>query len=327
MTTADLVDAALELPIVPSFTRVGYVVRRRLEAWRPLDGYDMSGHTVVVTGATSGLGRHAARRLAELGADVAITGREPERTRLAATEISIAAGGRAVMGIAADMGEPDEVAHLASEVQRSFGAIDVLVHNAGALSATRQTNSAGVESTVASQVLGPFLLTALLLGDLSRSAPGRVITVSSGGMYAAPLAVADLQMAPDAYRGSEQYARAKRAQVTLNEMWARRVRPDAAVFHAMHPGWVDTPGVEASLPRFRAVAGPLLRNAEQGADTTIWLACDQAAERASGGFWMDRRRRPIHRLRSTRRTDTETIRAELWDWCVEQAGVDAGALP
>jgi dehydrogenase/reductase SDR family protein 12 len=143
-------------------------------------------------------------------------------------------------------------------------------------------------------------------------------------MYAAALDVTRLQMTPDDYRGSTQYARAKRAQVTLNELWAARVTPTNVVFHAMHPGWADTPGVEAALPRFRSAAGPLLRSAEQGADTAIWLACDERVLRTSGGFWLDRRRRRTHRLPSTRRADTAERRAQLWAWCVEQTGADPG---
>ena len=76
------------------------------------------------------------------------------------------------------------------------------------------------------------------------------------------------------YKGAEQYARAKRAQVTLNEMWAERFAGTGVVFHSLHPGWVDTPGLEEALPRFRKVVGPLLRSPAQGADTLVWLAAD-----------------------------------------------------
>lgn len=324
MSPADLVDAALEAPIVPSFTRIGYAVRRRLDHWRPLDSYVMVGRTVVVTGATSGLGRQTALRLAALGARVVITGRDQARTERAAAEISAASGSSDVIAIAADMGELGQVGSLAGEIRRLTSSVDVIIHNAGALSPSRRTNSTGVEATVAAQVLGPFLLTTLLLDELEQASPGRVVTVSSGGMYAASLDVTRLQMTPDDYRGSTQYARAKRAQVTLNELWAARVTPTEVVFHAMHPGWADTPGVEAALPRFRCAARPLLRSAEQGADTAIWLACDERVRRTSGGFWLDRRRRGIHRLPQTRRADTAQRRAQLWAWCAEQTGVDRG---
>ncbi len=195
------------------------------------------------------------------------------------------------------------------------------MHNAGALTNARRTSSEGTEVTVASQVVGPFLLTSLLLDRLRASTPARVITTSSGGMYTAQLTVESLEMDAGSYNGSQQYARAKRAQVTLNEMWAERIPDRSIVFHAMHPGWSDTPGVVASLPTFHRVVGPLLRDPMQGADTMIWLAADDGEPLAtSGGFWLDRRVRSIHRLRKTARSDTPVRRRELWDWVVAASG-------
>lgn len=96
----------------------------------------------------------------------------------------------------------------------------------------------------------------------------------------------------------------------------------------MHPGWADTPGVEESLPTFRKIVGPLLRTPEQGVDTLVWLAADIGEpSSSSGSFWLDRRRRSLHRLPTTRRSDTPERRAELWAWCVERAGVDPAAVP
>ncbi|MFM7410327.1 MAG: dehydrogenase, partial [Actinomycetota bacterium] len=115
----------------------------------------------------------------------------------------------------------------------------------------------------------------------------------------------------DKYDGTRQYALAKRAQVTLNEMWATESSADGILFHAMHPGWADTPGVASSIPVFRAVTRPILRNAAQGADTISWLAAVDASMVGSGGFWCDRERRPIHRLASTRRADTTESRHAL----------------
>ncbi len=82
-------------------------------------------------------------------------------------------------------------------------------------------------------------------------------------------------------------------QLVLTELWARDLEPGGISVHSMHPGWADTPGVTDSLPRFAAVTGPLLRDADSGADTAVWLtATDDAI--GTGGFWHDRRRRPTH---------------------------------
>ncbi len=314
-----ILDAAIEAPIITSFSRIGCAVRSRSEHWTALDDYDLSGRTAVVTGATSGLGRAIAEQLARCGSGVVLWGRDRSKTERTRDEIAAATGKSALDVAIADLAEPDSVRAAAAGLLAAHPRLDVLVHNAGSLSGMRQTNSLGHEVTVASQVLGPFLLTSLLLDRLRSSAIARVITMSSGGMYTAPLMVDRLEMTSD-YRGTEQYARVKRAQVTLNELWASRVPTREVVFHAVHPGWADTPGVQESLPGFRRVMRPILRTPAEGADTTVWLAADDEAVQSSGGFWHDRRRRPIHRLGSTRRSDTEQRRLELWDWCVTTTG-------
>jgi dehydrogenase/reductase SDR family protein 12 len=326
VTLRRAVDAALEFPVVSSFTRVGFDVRSRLGGWTDLDSYDLSGRVMLVTGGTSGLGLVAARQLAGDGASVLLLGRDAAKTQRVCDELAAQTGNASVTSLVADMGDIDAVRRVALEIVDRVERLDVLLHNAGALSATRHESPQGVELTVASQVVGPFLLTTLLLPLLrrDRGAPARVITVSSGGMYAAGLTVHDLQMGDD-YSGSEQYARAKRAQVTLNEMWAERHPDEGVVFHAMHPGWADTPGVRESLPRFRAVMRPVLRTPEQGADTMVWLAADDGDPVASTGkFWLDRAVRSIHKLPTTRSTDTPSRRAELWSWVAATAGIAEG---
>ena len=319
----DIIDSAIEIPVVPSFTKIGYAVRSRLDDWNSLDDYDLHGRTYVVTGSTSGLGRFTAEQLASRGAHVVVNGRGHDKTKQVADEIMGATGTTEVSVVTADMGELDQVRAMAADVTSRFDRIDGLLHNAGALTNDRRENSDGIEATIASQVVGPFLLTSLLLDALRPAAPGRVITMSSGGMYTAGLTLDDLQMGEDEYGGSEQYARAKRAQVTLNEMWAEEVPASEVVFHSLHPGWADTPGVEASLPTFRKVVGPLLRSSEEGADTMVWLAADDGEPVATtGGFWLDRRTRSIHKIGRTRSTDTPERRAELWNWCVARSGAD-----
>jgi NAD(P)-dependent dehydrogenase (short-subunit alcohol dehydrogenase family) len=342
MNLAGIVDALVEAPVVPSFTRIGYDVRSRLAHWTALDDYDLDGRVMVLTGATSGLGLAAAEQLARCGATVVLMGRDAAKCDRVLAQLQSRTGNSNLVSVVADLAEPEQVRAAAALVAARFERVDALVHNAGALAARRTTNSLGMESTVAAQVVGPFLLTALLLDRLGAARPGRVITMSSGGMYTASLEIERLQMGAD-YRGAEQYARAKRAQVVLNGEWARRAAlaqpavpppqapqppvsqqpPVPVVFHAVHPGWADTPGVEAALPRFRTVTGPLLRSPAQGADTMVWLAADDGEPlRQSGRFWLDRRVRPEHRLPTTRRSDTAERRARLWQWCVEAAGID-----
>lgn len=318
-TVQRVVDALIEAPVFTSFTRLGYDARSRLADWKPIGDYDATGRVVVVTGATSGLGLVTAEQLAAVGATVVLLGRDAAKTNRVRDEIATRTGSSLVSSVIADMGDLAAVRRVAAELNSSLDRLDVLIHNAGALSATRQLSPQGTELTVASQVVGPFLLTTLLLPLLQRSAPARILTMSSGGMYASPLRVDDLQMGDD-YKGSEQYARAKRAQVTLNEMWADQYPASQVVFHAVHPGWADTPGVRDSLPTFRKIVGPLLRSPQQGADTMVWLALDDGEPLSTTGkFWLDRHQRSIHKLPNTRSSDTPERRARLWEWVASAA--------
>jgi NAD(P)-dependent dehydrogenase (short-subunit alcohol dehydrogenase family) len=315
------VDAALELTVVPSFTNIGFAARRNLFHWTDLDAYDLTGRTVAITGGTSGLGRAAAQQLAREGATVIVLGRDHTKSERVVGEIRDATANERVSAVVVDMGDLTSVRDAAARIRAEHDRLDVLVHNAGALTNERHESPDGIEMTVASQVVGPFLLTSLLLDRLAAAPFGRVITMSSGGMYTADLTVSSLQMDPGSYNGTQQYARAKRAQVTLNELWAQRFPDRRIVFHSMHPGWADTPGVEASLPAFHRFVGPLLRSPAAGADTLVWLASDDGEPLATtGGFWLDRRVRSIHRLRHTARSDTPARRRALWDWVVATAG-------
>lgn len=319
---ARALDAALEWSVVGSFTRVGSALRRRLDHWAPLDGRDLTGRVIVVTGATSGIGMEAARALARMGSTIEIVARDGAKAAAVCAALRQDTGNPHVGFAIADTGDLVALRTAAADLLRRHPKIDVLIHNAGALDDVRKTSAQGIELTVASQVVGPHLLTGLLLPALKAAAPARVLWVSSGGMYSEPLAVAVLETSPRDYNGTTAYARAKRAQVTLTELWAERLAADRIVVHAMHPGWADTPGVERSLPTFRRVVGPLLRTPADGADTLVWLASDDGEPLSqTGRFWLDRRPRSIHRLESTRRSDTPAERARLWTWCANKSGL------
>lgn len=304
-----LVDRVLDASVVGGYSRLGYAVRAR--TFESIPNGALAGQTVVVTGPTSGLGLATSVGLRRLGASLVLIGRDAGRlsstTRMLQARIP---EGGPIEELVADMGDLETVARAAAAVRDSGRTVRAVVHNAGALDAERGTSPQGFERTVATHVLGPHLFTLITLPVVER-----VVTVSSGGMYAAslpgPAADGSPEMPPGSWDGTRQYALAKRAQVTLNEMWSRREA--STVFAAMHPGWADTPGVRSSIPVFARLTGPILRTAEQGADTVVWLA---AADRVpTGRFWCDRSPRPIHRLPATRRSDTPEARSALWEWC------------
>jgi dehydrogenase/reductase SDR family member 12 len=311
-----LLDTILDRTVVVGYTRAGY--RLRVGMFNPDDLQPMDGKVVLVTGASSGLGLAAAEGFARLGAAVRLLVRDQRRGEGARAEIVARSGNGDVLVDLCDLSDLQAVRQFAERLRQTLPRLDVLVNNAGALVGKRALSPDGIELTFATNVVGPFLLTNLLVPLLGKGAPGRIVNVSSGGMYTQRAHLDDLQMAREEFDGPTAYARSKRAEVTLTEIWAQRLRGAGVVAHAMHPGWVDTPGLRSSLPRFYRVMKPLLRTPLQGADTIVWLGAAPEPGRSSGGFWHDRRQRPTHRVPWTRETPRE--RERLWAECERLSG-------
>ena len=310
-------DSLLDLTIAPGFSRIGWGARKALGMLGPIKA-DLSGRTCVVTGANSGLGLEASRQLAELGADVVLVGRNPERLEPARASVEESArAGASITTEVIDLSSLESVRAGAARLLATRPQIDVLVNNAGVLLDSRQVSADGIELTLATNVLGPFLLTELLIPALAAAAsehrPARIINVSSGGMYSEAVKLDDLQSARETWSGSAVYARTKRMQVMLTECWAEQLADEGIVVHAMHPGWADTPGVESSLPTFHKIVGKALRTPAEGADTITWLASATEPAQSSGGFWQDRAERPLNRRPGTasKAGDDQLLAAEL----------------
>lgn len=317
---ARTLDAGLEALVPLSFGRPGLALRRRLPGWdRALP--DGRGRTVLVTGATSGIGHALVGLLAASGARVLATARDTARA--AALADRFATAGTPVAAVL-----PLELEDLASvrtlAARLASDPPDVVVHNAGAMHPERAVTVDGLERTWQGHVVAPFLLTGLLLPHLRTRPDARVVLVTSGGMYLEPLVVRRVD-SPRGYRPAVAYARAKRAQVELAVEWHRRLGATGVAIHAAHPGWVDTPGIRRALPGFARATGVLLRRPGQGADTLqhLALAPRRTAADAGGLLWHDRRPRSSVRLPRTRTDPAERVR--LWDRLVAESGVDPEA--
>ena len=293
----------LDATILFSFDRSGF--RRHAARFRAEDlKVSMAGKTCLVTGGNSGIGKATATGLAARGAEVVLLCRSRERGETAARDLRVKTGNTSVGVEELDVSEQ---ASIRAFVRRFRSPrVDVLVNNAGVLPDRRMVTADGVELTLATNLLGPYLLTELLLPKLGASADARVVSVASGGMYTQTLDVkALLSGGPDPFDGVVQYALTKRALVVQNELWAERHRKAGVTFSSMHPGWADTPAVRTSLPRFRKVTRGILRTPEEGADTVIWLAVAPTLAGRSGLFWFDREPVSTHYLPWTKEAPEE----------------------
>ncbi len=317
MTVFTLADAVLDRTIVAGYSRAGYALRRRRwPADDPRPGA-LAGRTVLVTGANSGIGAATVAGAARLGGTVLMTVRDPERGESARRRLLDELPGADLAVERCDVSDLADVRSFAEGLRERRPRIDAIVHNAGVLPERRTETAQGHELSLATHVLGPVLLTELLLPALAAAPDPRVVLMSSGGMYTQALPADDIEYRVGPYRGAVAYARSKRIQVALTPVLARRWAGSGVTVAAMHPGWADTPGLSDALPGFRRLTRSLLRTAEQAADTAVWLSATTPTP-ASGRFWHDRAIRPDHYLPGT--DDPDDVE-RVWRYCASAAGL------
>jgi dehydrogenase/reductase SDR family member 12 len=302
-----MADQAL-LPGLIGFTRIGYLMATRR---RPVASALYTGRTMVLTGGTSGIGKAAARDLCRKGAHLVVVGRDAGKLNELRQDLDAIQGGGTIETELADLSLMADVRQLAARLIRRHNRIDVLINNAGALFNRYRRTTEGIEMTLATDLVSPYLLTRLLLPSLKAAKAARIINVASGGMYTQGIHADAFNAGGSSHHGPTAYARAKRGLVILTGLWAKELASWGISVHAMHPGWVDTPGLEKSLPAFHRQLSPWLRTPAQGADTIVWLAAAPDAHRASGRFWLDRKIRATHvfgHTRSSSRDNRELIK-------------------
>jgi NAD(P)-dependent dehydrogenase (short-subunit alcohol dehydrogenase family) len=277
----------------------------------------MHGKICVITGATSGIGLVTAERLARQGATLIVVGRNAERGAAIVSRIRQETDNSAVELMVADLSALAQVRQLASEIQRRFTHLDVLVNNAGALFDRRQLSQDGIEMTFALNHLAYFLLTNLLLDSLKASTSARIVNVSSEAHRRARLDFADLQ-GQQHYSGWRAYARSKLANVMFTYELARRLEGTRIVANAMHPGFVATNfgrnnrSITAMLFRILQVAAI---SPEEGAQTIVYLATSPEVEGVTGEYFI--KQRPV---RSSQVSYDRAAAERLWQVSAELTG-------
>ena len=277
--------------------------------------------TLVVTGATSGIGLAAAAALRPRVETLVLVGRDPEKLDRVERTLRASAGSGAVRCYLADLSRLADVRRLAADLARDHASIDVLLNNAGAYFARREVTDEGIERTLALNVLQPYLLTRLLRTSLRAAGRARVVNVASAAHRGAGPHLEDFDRRAR-YAGFRVYGRSKLELILLTHEFARRWAEDRIDVNALHPGLVRTAfgrnnggAVGAGLRLATALFGISPRN---GARTAVHLATSPAVEGLTGEYFVRCRA-----VRSSRASYDEAAARTLWDLCSERVGLPA----
>ncbi|MFP6661794.1 MAG: SDR family NAD(P)-dependent oxidoreductase [Myxococcota bacterium] len=286
----------------------------------PPPAWDVRGRSVMLTGASSGIGLAGARALAALGANLWLVCRSRERGEAAVAACEAEGGGGKTRLLLADLAGQAAIRRLADDFLRSDEPLHVLVNNAGAVFFERLLTTDGIESTFAVNHLAPFLLTNLLLPRLCESAPARVITVASAGHRTGRIRLDDLE-SKRKYRAFSQYGNTKLANVLFTHELARRLEGGSVVAHSLHPGVVDTNlGMQNSgwLRNVWKAVHPLFSRPETGAQTLVHLVTAPEVQSQNGGYWSKGRPQ-----RAAARGRDDAMAQALWQKSVELVGLES----
>ena len=270
----------------------------------------MKDKVVMVTGANSGIGKAVSLALAKKGATLVMVARNPERGEAARSEIIRKSQNNAVDLLQADLSSLESVRILASEFQKKYSGLHVLINNAGLFNQRRRVTADGYENTFATNYLAPFLLTNLQLDLLKASAPSRIINVSSVGHYNGHINFDDLNLEND-YGGWKAYGQSKLALVLFTHELAKKLQGTGVTVNAVHPGTVATNiwsrplgpvGFIMTVPKL------FMTSPEQGAETIVYLASSPDAKGLNGEYF-----EKLKVKKSSDESYNEEIAQRLWD--------------
>jgi NAD(P)-dependent dehydrogenase (short-subunit alcohol dehydrogenase family) len=249
----------------------------------------LTGRTILVTGATNGLGLATAEALARMGAAVIIHGRSSDKAKRVVTGLVRVTGNQQVSFVQADFASLADVRRLAEDLNERLPRLDGLINNAGTAVIGRPMTLTGdgYEITFAVNHLAPFLLTNLLLDKIKKSAPARIVVVASEAHRSVKLDLDDL-MGERGGVGFRAYSRSKLANILFARALAKRLEGSGVTVNAVHPGVVHTGLLSMSSTPYKLImilGGWLMKSAQQGARTTVYLASSPEVEGRSGGYY------------------------------------------
>lgn len=289
--------------------------------------YDLKDRVIIITGANSGIGKAAAIQLAKLGARVVMACRSKERGLQALDEVRFAAENSKVSMMQVDLSSQTSIREFIDAFKQRYEYLHVLIHNAANFDHTQKIpvlTSDGLETVFATNHLGPFLMTYLLLEVLKESAPSRVITVASKGLISYPFLDIEFDNLLGERKFSVQHAyyHSKQAQVMFTFDLAERLRGKGITVHCVRVGNVAVPNERLNhLPSWMLKMYEVKRRfsmtPEKMAETYVWLAADPVGNQKTGGYWDT----PGVEVRANKNAYSRTTQKSLWDMSAELTGV------
>jgi retinol dehydrogenase-12 len=277
----------------------------------------MHGKRIVLTGASRGIGRETALALGKMGADLSLVVRDPERGKVVADEVRALKSGGDVEVLIADLSSLGDVRRVGAEILAKHDRIDVLVNNAGALLMDRQVTKDGYEATFATNHLGYFMLTKVLLDAVKKAPAGRIVNVASEAHHRGSMKFDDL-MGEKKYAGWFAYSASKLANILFTAELARRLEGTRVTTSSLHPGVIASGFArnnEGFVGFLAKLASPFLMSSEDGAKTTIFLATDPSVASSSGLYFdKSKPKKPSREARDA------SVAKRLWDVSEELVG-------
>ena len=274
----------------------------------------MTDRVCAVTGATSGIGRAVAFRLADLGATLVLAVRDPEKGEATRTAITERTGASADV-IPLDLASLRSTRAFSERLTDRYPKLHVLVNNAGIFTRNRSVTEDGLESQFQVNYLGHFLLTHLLDDALRAGAPSRIVNVSSEAHQGAGIDFHDLQ-GQARYSGYGAYGQSKLAQILYTHELARQLAGTGITVNAVHPGVIHTNLGRGEYPRAFDVVRHLLKGPDKGARTPVYVATSPALEGVTGRYFKDSRE-----ARSSPESYDDAAARRLWEVSLRLAGL------
>ena len=277
--------------------------------------WDIADKTIVVTGANSGIGKEAAAAFAERGARVVMVCRNPTKGEAAQREIVERTGSSTVELVIGDMSSVARVREAAAAVAEQCPVIDVLLNNAGFAATTRSENEDGLEQMFATNHIGYFLFTNLLLDNIKAAGEARIVCVASAAHRWARLNFDDLQWKKRSYRSMPAYGTTKLMNILFAAELARRLEDSGVTVNSLHPGVIASEfgtNAEGWIKKFWWLVKPFILTTKQGAQTSIHLCASPEVSEITGKYWAKSKIKKPRRI-----AENELVAKRLWDVSAE----------